>query len=134
MSRVFQTTTGVAVLLGLIGTFSLCLGSFSMMKMGEMGQVTDCALARTASLCPASVAQHLQFWQQVFVTTSPTVILLALMFAVAAFSLKQFIDPLHATATRLRYSVWQLLNEPALLLGDYLKQAFSQGILHPKIY
>lgn len=134
MSRVFQTITGATILLGLLSIFSLRLSISSAMPMNEMGQMTNCALAQTATLCPASVAQHLQFWQQVFVTTSPTVILLALMFVIAMFPLKRVIDPLHAAAAGLRYGVRQLLSAPALLLGDYVRQAFSQGILHPKIY
>jgi len=134
MSRFFQTTTGVAVLLGLIGIFSLCLGSFSVIKMSEMGQMTDCALARTATLCPVSAASHLQLWQQIVVTTSPTTILLTLILAAVVFSFRNVIDPLSTAAMRLKYAAWQLLSEPTLLFGDYLKQAFSQGILHPKIY
>lgn len=134
MSRVLQTITSATILLGLLSIFSLCLTTFSIMTMDEMGQMTGCGLEHTATLCPVNVAQHLQFWQQVFVTTSPTAILLALMVAVVAFSLNQLIDPLHGAITKLKYSRWQLLYEPTLLLGDYLRQAFSQGILHPKIY
>lgn len=134
MIKGFQIVTAIAILFGVVGLLSLCFGSFADMKTGEMGSMANCALAHATTLCPVSVTQNLQFWQQVVVTTSPTTVLLALMVAVVAFSLKQLIDPLHAAAARLQYRLWQLLSEPALLLGDYLRQAFSQGILHPKIY
>lgn len=134
MSRATQAVAALIILFGVISLFFLCLDSFATMKMGEMGPMANCALAHAATLCPVTVTQHLQFWQQVFVTTSPTAMLLALVLTLAAFSLRQVIDSLHAAATRLRYNVRQMLGEPTLLLGDYLKQAFAQGILHPKIY
>lgn len=131
------TITVIAILLGLIWLFSLCLSSVLPMRItrGNIDQVAGCALAHTSTLCPATAAQHLQVWQQLTVTPSPTFALLALLFAVVAFSLKHvIIGSLHTATVRLRYRVWQMLLEPALPFGDYLKQAFSQGILHPKIY
>lgn len=132
--KVTQTLTALVVLLSLLGIFSLCVFTFSSMKTGEMWKMTGCSLSNTAVLCSLSAAQHLQFWRQIFVPASPMALLLALVIVAAAFLVRQVIDPLHAVITRFKYSRWQLLYESTLLLGDYLKQAFSQGILHPKIY
>lgn len=134
MARAFQTITSATVLLGLLSIFSLCLTTFSIMTMDDVGQMTDCGLVHTATICPVSMAEHLRFWQQIFVPASPMVLLLALVIVVAAFLVRRIIDPLHIGITRLTYNRWQLLYEPTLLLSDYLKQAFSQGVLHPKIY
>lgn len=134
MPKTTQTTTVVTILIGLLSIFGLCLSSFPAAAMNEMGQMTDCRLPHTATICPVSVAEHLQFWQQVFVPASPIALLLALMIVVAAYLVRRIIDPLYSAIIRLTLSRWQLLYEPTLLLSDYLRKAFSQGILHPKIY
>lgn len=134
MSRATHVIVALTILFGVVSLFSLCLDSFAIMKMGEMGPMANCALAHATTLCPVTVTQHLQFWQQVIVPTSSTTILLALMLVVTVFSLKDGIGMLYNVAARLKYSAWQLLSESTFLLGDYLKKAFSQGILHPKIY
>lgn len=134
MLKTAQTFTTVTILIGLLSIFGLCLSSFPVAAMNEMGQMTDCGLLHTATICPVNVAEHLQFWQQIFIPASPMALLLALVLVVAAFFVRRIIDPLHSAITGLTYCRWQFLHEPTLLLSDYLRQAFSQGILHPKIY
>jgi hypothetical protein len=133
MHKATQILTALIVLLGLISLFSLCLSTFSSMKADKMGQMTSCGMVHTSAVCPIAVAQHLDFWQYILVTTSPTALFLALILTAAAFALKWGTDTLQDIAAKVIYRIWRLF-KPPLLLIDYLKQAFSQGILHPKIY
>lgn len=132
MYKATQTFTALIVLLGLLSLFSLCLGVVSSIKADKMGQMANCGMSDMPAVCPIAAAQHLNFLQNIVVNTSSTLLLLALI-VIAAITFGGA-DILHNAAEKVANRIRQRLFEPTLLLGDYLKQAFSQGILHPKIY
>lgn len=132
MPKATQTFTALVVLLGLVSLFSLCLGTISLMRMDKMGQMANCGMSHTPAVCPIAAAQQVHFLQNIVITSSSTLLLIALiLIAVVVF---RGVDTLHDVVAKAVDRMRQRLFEPTLLLGDYLKQAFSQGILHPKIY
>lgn len=124
-----QKSIALVVLVGIASLFALCLGSFSMMAMGN----TDCPMTHQTVLCPIAAAERLSFWQHLLVPLSPTITILSLI-ALVTLPLKLGLYPLINNASPPTLWRWQRMFEPIASLFDCLKQQLSQGILHPKIY
>ncbi len=108
------------------------------MKMDNHGAISDCLFMTVTSQCPITFTGHINLWQLMFNTLLPvislmSVILLAitLTFTKLLFNNNSFTQPLKFLT--LRYRLY-LKQHPLVSLFDYLKEAFSQGILNPKIY
>lgn len=115
-----------------ISTFGLALS----MRTDKMGNMTDCPLMRTSeTLCPMSPIEHIAQWQQLFtaIQQNNSTVLLAAMLVAAAFFL-----PINRTAVCDSLITFlyrrHKRGSPATQLYNYLLVAFSDGILHPKLY
>ena len=123
----------------------LAVGVFGMshasdMKMKGDGTMSGCLFDGRAEICPMAFAEHLSRWQSMF-TAIPTkadflITLFALISAVGVlllFSLRRrwLLLLFSRLSDRWRFYLKQ---NPHISLFDPLREAFSQGILNPKIY
>lgn len=117
----------------LFGSVSL-FGIISMLGHdGEHGGMMTCPLmGDIASICPMGGVGHIAAWQSVFAAMTPqsalAFLLIALGIAVfaSAIALRDHAPPLRAFAFRSADGI-----PPA---PDHLFLAFSNGILHPRLY
>lgn len=108
------------------------------MEMRSDGTMGGCLFSGMEEICEMSFTEHLTEWQSMFTTTvtqNAFTLILLLLLAVVFVAVGIFkrnlhlLSSFHATRWRL-----YLRYNPELSLFNPLKEAFSQGILNPKIY
>lgn len=106
------------------------------MPMNERGEMAGCIFVTQAAICQMNVLEHLNLWQNLFTAIpqkAATVLLMILTLAAIIFSRAR--RRLRLFNARLAQSQrFHLFHQTAIRALDYLHEAFSQGILHPKIY
>ncbi len=123
--------TLVFVVFLLTNVFGLLTHSVGM-EMDQRGNMLGCLFMGETTMCQMNAFEHLSLWQNTFTTILSMSTSAALFLALAWFIFSRHgrhrlqgqilsVQPLHT------------LRNPDISLGDYLRQAFSQGILHPKI-
>jgi len=125
--------------LGLVAFITVSFFSISMgMEMRGDGTMSGCLFDRKAEICSMNLVEHLSRWRGMFTAICAKAnlliqfLLLAFAFVIFAFALGPHLPLLfnhHSSRWRL-----YIKQNPQLLLFDYLREAFSQGILNPKIY
>ncbi|MDO8572604.1 MAG: hypothetical protein Q7S11_02410 [bacterium] len=103
--------------------------------MNNLGQDMGCLYMDIASLCTMNPFQHIAVWQNVFVASFPKEIfsliaftLLIVLFAFTSWSFRR------SSKTALFVTrVWQFISR-VFVVRSPLQEAFSNGILHPKIF
>jgi len=127
------------IILGLLAFVALSnfgLGHAAGMQTNNNGDMEGCIFTGKTMLCQMSVMEHISLWQTMFTAApqkaSTLLALLALLIAVifvVAQHKPQLADRKQDTIHRL-----YLFRHPDISLFDPLRRAFSQGIIHPKIY
>lgn len=118
------------VLLSLASLFFVCVAG-PFMAMGDMDQRTDCGMNYDMALCPMTLSGRLGFWQHIIVPVSSSFEALALLAFLAALAFGwSRVAIIKAPQSKLNTA--HAVDPPSLF--DYLRQQFSQGILHPKLY
>ncbi len=112
----------------------LAFGTFGMLNMGMQmdGTMSHCPFSPTASVCTMSPLAHINASQTFFtsmVTHGDALILFALM-ALAFFAISIFWKP-HAPPLGLAFARAHHTQSTRL---TYLQEAFSNGILNPKLF
>lgn len=139
------TTKKIANSLLIFGVFAFfSIGIFGMsqsmqMEMNDDGTMSGCLFDGRAEICLMTIAEHLSRWQGMFIAISQKTDLLTLLFsfisaigALVVFALKKNgLLLLKHLSDRWRL---YLKRNPYIPLFDPLREAFSQGILNPKIY
>jgi hypothetical protein len=126
----------------LIAYFAVAFFGMSQAMMGmekqNGGTMSGCIFSGKAEICPMNFSEHLARWQGMFTTTVPQkalaitlLILLAVVFVAVAILKRNLFLLFNHRATGWRLYINQ---NPHLSLFDHLKEAFSQGILSPKLY
>jgi len=130
-------------LLGLALIAFLSVAFFGASQTMGMDQQSDgtmggCMFTGMEEICEMSFTEHLAQWQSMFTTTVTqnafTVILLlllAVVFVTVGIFKRNLLLLFSYYTTRWRLYIKQ---NPNLSLFNPLKEAFSQGILNPKIY
>lgn len=98
------------------------------MEMDSTGAVNTCNFVSQPA-CSMSVTKHVAMWQSFF--TSPDISYLTFLFLLTIFIIVYF------TTTKILkeiLKICQYLKYFCVSLVNYLTQAFSQGILNPKVY
>ena len=138
-------TKNVLTLLLILGISAfLVVGVFGMSHMSDMkmkgdGTMDGCLFDGQAEICPMTIAEHLSRWQGMFTAISQKTdiliqfLLLALAFIFIASEFRQRILLLWSTQFSGRLRLY-LKQNPHLSLFNQLREAFSRGILNPKIY
>lgn len=129
----------VAVGLLSFATLSLFgLGHFGGMETNKDGNMDGCVFTGKTMLCKMSVVEHISLWQSMF-TAMPQeslmlVVLMALLITAVALITKNTFAPPHLSKNDIAIGRLYLKEHPDLSFFNPLKEAFSQGILNPKIY
>lgn len=119
----------------------LWFGTFGLMyhvdEMRQDSQMGGCLFDGQSEICTMNFSEHLSSWQSAFTSLPPNTMLLSLL-ALATFLLSIMAfwrDPLFEFYERSVYR-WKLYikQNPQINFFDSLREAFSQGILNPKIY
>lgn len=114
-------------------TFAMPLG----MQIDEHGNMSNCPfLLEQTSVCSMGIMEHIAKWQQFFtVLLSQSDVLASIIFLFLNFVLLAiFIHVLNTSPTALALFPPIPKNKPEAKLFNHLATAFSQGILHPRIY
>ncbi len=118
----------------LIAFLSVTFLGMPQMMMGmekrSDGTMSGCMFSGKAEVCAMTFAEHLANWQAMFTTTAPQKMLafVSLLLLVVVF-VALFLFSYYTTRWRL-----YIKQNPNLSLFNPLREAFSQGILNPKIY
>ncbi len=108
------------------------------MPMNEHGVMTGCWFTGMAGPCPMTLSEHVASWHSLFTsvpTTSDTLSLVVLVLAVLLVVPRWFERYRRWVAARLALLPRLYLKyHPNLTLATSLREAFSQGILNPKVY
>lgn len=121
----------------LIGGFGL--SHSSGMEMRDDGTMGGCMFDGRAEICPMTLAEHISNWQSMFsVIPQKSTVLIQLLVLISTLILAASVLGWRSPPSLFSYfsERWRLYikNNPNLPLFDRLREAFSQGILNPKIY
>lgn len=121
----------------IIGGFGLS-HSLSMEMKGD-GTMGGCMFDGQAAICPMTFVEHISRWQGVFtVVPQKSTVVIQLLALTSAFVIAAFAFRQHLLLSLFSYfsERWRIYvkNNPHLPLFDHVREAFSQGILNPKIY
>ncbi len=106
------------------------------MTMHKDGKMSNCPfmMNNSSSLCQMSVTEHMQKWQEMFAAivsqASSFLLIYLVLFISFAYTLTQFTLAPPLTQIFQRYSK----EHPDIRAFNPLLLAFSNGILHPKLY
>lgn len=110
------------------------------MEMREDGKMSGCLFDGKAEICPMTFSDHLSRWQGMFTAIPQKADLLVALFLLILvfstfllFNLRRRLLLLLFSRLSDRWRLY-LKQNPHLSLFDHLREAFSQGILNPKIY
>jgi len=120
------------VALGIVAFLAMSFWSLFSMSMDMNGHMANCPFMDSlSSFCQMSASEHITQWQQFFAMTKEKNLLLSLFFlCVAVFAIQKAYDKLRHQ--HFRNYFYQ--HTPEIKLFNYFALAFSQGLIHPKIY
>lgn len=113
------------------------MGLNSMGTMGSMGQAVRCPFSgHSMSICSMNPLEHIEEWQGVFVTLpikDNLLLLSTLLFIFALFGLRYFrkFSIHNLSQLKIQNNSFYLRITPVF---NYLQEAFSGGILNPKLF
>lgn len=120
-----------------VGVFGIFQSA--QMEMKDDGTMSGCLFDGRAEICLMTIAEHISRWQGMFTVipqkTDLRVLLFALISAIGALAVSalrrnhHFLSK-HSSDRRRLY----LKQNPHIPLFNPLREAFSRGILNPKIY
>lgn len=106
--------------------FLAAVSLFTLILVGAFGVwSTYCLFFSMASICQMDAIEHITYWQGLF---------LAILFVFSFVAVFIFFRTPRLEAEFLSRGPVSPDLELDIFLADYLKRAFSQGILHPKIF
>jgi len=140
MNRVTKSLKSILVLTILLSFLStLFFGIFHInMDMSSEGQISQkCFMPGMSTMCQMSPIEHISAWQNMF-----TAIPGGINYLVVFLILFTLIISRLALLGRIRQLIVSLPSLPLLILyrkryfpiPSYIQEAFSSGILHPKLY
>ena len=122
----------------------LVVNIFGFSNMGGMeirnnGTMNSCIFDGKAEICNMSIFSHINALQGMFTAThagEQNTFLLILLSLLLAFAIASLIHPTigRDEKTASRATKLYISQHPDITLFNTLRQAFSQGILNPKIY
>lgn len=115
----------------------LGLGHMNGMETNKDGNMEGCIFTGKTMLCKMDVVEHISLWQSIF-TAMPqenlTLFALLILLAVVIFITKNIFAPSRLFRSETSTDRLYLKERPDFSFFNPLKEAFSQGILNPKIY
>ncbi len=127
------------VVAGALSVFAVvAMGPWHLMAMdfGDPSAMSNCILmVSEATPCTMDIFAHISYSQTMFVTTVPRMVVTAflLLFLFTVVLVRRWLMDVLVCRFTVWLS-WYACEQRTIVATYYLKQAFSQGILHPKIY
>ncbi len=133
-------STVVKNIFSFIATIFILVAVFGISQVGMDigGTMTRCPFSgHSMSICSMNPLEHLEEWQSMF-TTLPSkdilsIILSILLTLLALLGLKYFNKLSLENFSRLELGINRFYSRN-ISVSDYLQEAFSQGILNPKLF
>lgn len=113
------------------------LGYLNEMKFNEDGEMSGCIFTGKTVFCKMGIIEHISLWQGMFkaVPQENLVLFVLLAFlATAVFAIKNIFVYPRLFGNDISTKQILLIKRRNLSLSHSLKEAFSQGIINPKIY
>lgn len=113
------------------------LGHMGGMKTDDAGDMAGCIFTGKTMLCKMDVMEHISLWQSLFVAMPQEILIFLALFiflATVIFVAKNIPAPPRLSRDETLTKQLHLREHPDFLFFNFLKDAFSRGILHPKIY
>jgi hypothetical protein len=137
MTSWFSIIGKVLLIFGLVAFLSLGIFSVSSSTMSTMNSNANCPFGgHSIVICKMNPMEHIEEWQSMF-TMLPAQDLLSLLFALfalLAISKLRFWSKFSTPEPPLLLSKNQYALTNSFRIFDPLKEAFSSGILNPKIF
>jgi FtsH-binding integral membrane protein len=136
----FSSKTKVFIIFGLFAFVTLSVFGLShtaWMPKNDNGDMTGCIFTGQVMLCKMSIIEHISLWQSMFTALpqkSLALTALVVLLLTAIFVTKNILDPPSLSNNKASAQKLYLAQHPDIPLFDPLKEAFSRGILNPKIY
>ncbi len=122
--------------IGIILFFVVSFWGLYSMPIDGYGRMGNCPFANgSTSLCQMNIAEHINKWQQLFtvIQEKGSSLLLLSLFILLAVLFSTDVRVRSKLLSR-RFRSYLYKYKPELRLCDRFLIAFSQGILHPKIF
>ena len=124
------------------GLFSFVLVSFAgtsvfIMEMNDDGSMGGCIFTGKMMLCQMSIMEHISFWQNMFIVIPQESLMIhgfIIFLAIVLLTAQNFSGPPSPSRNEIQTQKLYLVQHPDFTFFNSLKEAFSQGILNPKIY
>ena len=114
-----------------VGILGLTYG----MPMDSTGQMSNCPFLGVTALCKMNPLEHMAAWQNMFAAVpSKTAATLATLLLLALSAIVFFKDIWNVKKLELVAVFSQRFREKKFVVRNPLQEAFSSGILHPKIF
>ncbi len=136
MNAVFpQSIARYFFILGAVAFIFMSFLGLSHMLMDRHGEMMNCPFMSTTVLCQMTPLQHLSAWQNMFTQVSikeisNPFILILLSFLLATL----FRNFLYEFNFSLKQNLYFKTKTILVFIPNLLKEAFSNGILNPKVY
>ena len=126
ISKKANTLLAIVILIA-VPTVTLFSVAFGMVM--ENGAMSGCLFDTMGSNCPMNLLAHITTWQTLFATiiASVTVLFAGLLFL---FRVAKIAGP----SSQCYHQTLYQKQKPDIPLFEYLREAFSRGIIMPKLY
>ena len=125
------------IILGIVAFLAMSFWSLSSMSMDMNGRMINCPFMNgSSSFCQMSVSDHISQWRQSFTMAGEKNLILSLFSLLIIFYVVIFTNTTKAYE-KLKYQrirSYLYRHKPEIKLFDNLALAFSDGLIHSKIY
>lgn len=135
MNIIFKKINPVFLALVLMPFLWMALFGLSQMSMGMNGETANCPFSdHSMSICKMNPLEHIEEWQSMFtaIPAKDIVSFFFLLLVVIALTTLSFWS--RFSIPDIRYLYKRLLYKKKFHIPNPLEEAFSQGILNPKLF
>jgi len=124
------------VTLGIIAFLVISFWGLYSMPMDEHGEMANCPFMGVAAVCRMNPLEHLAAWQNMFTVPPQKIFFVFLTLLLLAFLAALLLRNFWRTREKESLSTEAVYYERtnAAPIRNPLQEAFSDGILHPKIF
>lgn len=114
--------------------FAASIGiSHAGMSMDENGHMHDCPFMGMTAICQMNPLEHIAAWQSRFATLTVKESLTMMLLALLALAIPALWQRLRVPIVQ-RTNALRFRESAAPITSNYLADALSNGILHPKVF
>lgn len=135
MNIIFKKINPVFLALVLMPFLWMALFGLSQMSANMNGEMINCPFSdHSMSICKMNPLEHIQEWQSMFTTlpVKDTISILSLILIIISLNTLSFLSRFSIPDIQKLYA--RLLYKKKFHIPNPLKEAFSQGILNPKLF